>query len=463
MYGLEINRSSSLSISKQLQNQIRTAILEGKLSAGENLPPSRNLAKELGISRNTVVQVYEQLIAEGYLDTVVGAGTYVVDIGKLAKPKSPKIPLHTNEPDRKEGTISFNAGNPDSVLFPNARWSSALKQACSEQTKHSYPQFDFAGNVRLRKAISNYVFRAKGIDCDHRQIVITSGTAGALDLIAKTLKKRNSRILIEDPCIDFVKKIFSCYDYRIQPVPVDDQGIDIKYLKSCPDADLIYVVPSHQYPIGGVLPAVRRIALLQYANEQNSYIIEDDYDCEFRYSGEPLQPLRNLDPERVIYCGSFSKIFSPTLRIGYLILPYSLCTAINQMMDATNLWVNPTIQLALANFLEQKYMDKHVYKMKKVYERKRRHLMDCIQRTFGTSVEMSGEYAGLHLLFRFERDFTEKDAEAFRCLGVDAEFVEEYSVVKGKHKNELVLGYGNLSFEEIEEGVKRLKAAIYRE
>ncbi len=463
MYGFKINRNSSLSFSKQLQNQIRTAILEGRLRADEKLPPSRSMAKELGISRNTVIQVYEQLIAEGYLDSVVGSGTYVIDIGGLLKTNSHNFTLPTKQPNSREDIISFSAGDLDTQLFPNARWSLELKRASLMQTNHSYPRENNLGVDLLRKEISDYVYRAKGIDCDYSQIVITAGTSGSLDLLARSLKKKKNKILIEDPCIDFVKSIFSSYDYMIQPISVDEHGFDVKYLEKCTDADLIYAVPSHQYPIGGVLPAARRIALLQYANKQNVYVIEDDYDCEFRYSGEPVQPLRNLDPEHVIYCGSFSKIFSPSIRMGYMILPYHLCEDINRLINDASLWVNPTIQLAMAEFLKHKYLDKHVYKMKKVYAKKRFHLMDCIQKTFGSNVEVCGEHAGLHLLFRFDREFTKEDVEALHEIGVEVDFVEDCSILKGSHKNELVLGYGKLSLQEIEEGVKRLKAAICRE
>ena len=460
MYGFEINREDSLSFMKQLQNQIRTAILEGKLKAGEKLPPSRSMARELGVSRNTVIQVYEQLIAEGYLTSIEGSGTYVVAVGTLIKTVASERSVQIHKKINKNNMISFTAGDPDSSLFPTARWALAVRGASMDQTSHSYPDEDYAGTIKLRKEISEYVYRVKGIACYYQQIVITAGTAGAIELIAKAFKKNNSKIVIEDPCIEFIKNIFDCYDYEIQPVYVDEQGLVVEQLEMIKETDLMYVVPSHQFPLGGVLPAARRIALLRYANEHNAYVIEDDYDCEFRYNGEPLQPLRNLDPERVIYCGSFSKIFSPTLRIGYMILPHHLLDRVNELMTASNQWVNITIQLALAELLEQKYLDKHVYKMKKAYERKRMHLMKCINTVFGNHAKVLGENAGLHLLLCYERELTKQDVEAITMSGVEVDFVEDYSMVKGRHKNELVLGYGNLSFEEIEEGVKRLKRAI---
>ncbi len=462
MYGFTIDRTDSLSFTKQLQNQMRIAILDGKLEAGERLPPSRKMAKELSLSRNTIIQVYEQLIAEGYLYTIEGSGTYVVNIGRLRTAERPKSFLYTNVSPKIENGIIFTAGDPDATLFPNARWGLALRSASIERKSHSYPYESFAGMDSLRKEIRDYVYRVKGITCDYQQIIIASGTSGTLDLIARTFKKKNSSIVMEDPCIHFVKPIFESYEYLVQPVSVDEQGMKVEQVVEINDTDLIYVVPSHQFPLGGILPAARRIALLQYANEKNAYVIEDDYDCEFRYGGEPLQPLRNLDPERVIYCGSFSKIFSPSLRIGYAILPQALYYDINKQMDACSLWVNPTVQEALAELLKERFIDKHVYKMKKVYEKKRMYLMECLHKAFGTKATVSGENAGLHLLLRLHRDLTKEDAQAFLENGVEVEFVEEYSMIKGNHKNELVLGYGKLSFMEIEEGVNRLKRALER-
>ncbi len=236
--------------------------------------------------------------------------------------------------------------------------------------------------------------------------------------------------------------------------------MNIENLKKVPAADLIYVAPSHQYPIGGILPAARRISLLQYADEKDAYVIEDDYDSEFRYKGETLQALRNLAPERVIYIGSFSKIFSPSLRIGYMIPPYPLCGPIINQMELSNDWVNTTLQLALAEFINQKHLDKHIYQMKKIYENKRKRLMQCITDAFGNTVKISGENAGLHLLAGFPREFTEKDKEAVAREGLDMDFVEDYSIIKGNYKKELVLGYGELSYAQMEEGIRRLKKAL---
>lgn len=466
MYGFEIDRDMALSNAKQLENQLRDAILNGKLAAGTRLLPTRGMAKDLGIARNTVIQVYEQLTAEGYLESKEGSGTYVANIGKLPQSagrsyEAETVRVKQQNPDSgEEDLISFNAGNPDVSAFPRIQWAKMLKEACLDEDDSLFACLDYAGHPELRRAISSYVYRMKGILCEEEQIIIIPGASGGMDILAKALKRKYNRIAIEDPCIDFVKCIFASVGYEIKPVAVDAHGMDISSLRQLDRMDLIYVVPSHQYPIGGVLPAARRISLLQYASEQQAYVIEDDYDSEFRYKGETLQALRNLDPERVIYLGSFSKIFSPILRLGYMILPKHLCNTVIRQMELSNLYVNPTIQLAMAEFINRKLLDKHIYKMKKLYEGKRIHLMECLRSTFGEHIKISGEYAGMHLLATFDREFGYKDIIAMFRNGVDIDLVEDYAVIKGGHRNQLVLGYGELSLARIEEGVHRLKAAI---
>ncbi len=460
MFGFEINHQSDMSNTKQLENQIREAILSGRLEAGYRLPPTRILAKDLQIARNTVIQVYEQLQAEGYLIAREGSGTYVAKIGKLP------MPIRINhvprlEHSKKQDIISFDAGNPDMQFFPKAGWARLLREACLDADESSFSYGYFSGHPRLKQAIRDYVYRMKGIRCEENQIVIVSGTAGGMEILAKLFKENRRRIAIEDPCIHFVKKIFSDHHFDLCPVKVDGHGMDINRLREYNDVGLIYVVPSHQYPLGGVLPVNRRIALLQYASEQKAYVVEDDYDSEFRYKGEALQALRNLDRERVIYQGSFSKIFIPSLRIGYMILPIHLVELIADQLRESNLWVNTVDQLAMARFLEELQMDKHIYKLRKVYENKRKYLIECLTNVFGNKINISAECAGLHLLVTYHRELTEEDFDSMKRVGIEADSVEEYAIEKGNHMKRLVLGYGALSQTQIEEGVARLKRALY--
>ncbi len=459
MFGFEIDRTSAQSFALQLENQIRDSILQGKLVAGESLPPTRTMARDLQIARNTVIQAYEQLIAEGYLISREGAGTYVAEIGRLPLPKLLPYHLKKEQPKNRD-RIAFDAGSPDVGAFPRIAWGRLLKEACLEAEEQTFIYHYYSGYPKLKQAIRDYVYRMKGIRCEEEQIVIVPGAAGGLELLAKVFERKKNRIAIEDPCIHFVKKVFSDHKYELCPVSADGQGMNVECLSKLDAVDLIYVVPSHQYPLGGVFPAPRRIALLQYASEKDAYIIEDDYDSEFRYKGEALQALRNLNQERVIYIGSFSKTFTPALRMGYMILPSHLCEPVAYQLEESNLWVNPIEQYAMAEFINRRLMDRHIYKMRKIYEHKRLYLIQCLEETFGDSLQISGEYAGLHLLVSFKRELGEADIQNIEEQGLEVDYVEEYALVKGKHSNQLVLGYGGLSTAQLEDGVGRLKKAM---
>lgn len=459
MFGFEIDRASVQSIALQLQSQIRDAILRGELKAGDSLPPTRAMAKDLQIARNTVIQVYEQLIAEGYLISRGGAGTYVAEIGTL--PIQKLMPYRLKKEDsKKKDRIVFDAGSPDIGAFPRIAWAKLLKKACLEAEDEAFDYHYYSGYPKLKQALRDYVYRMKGIRCEEEQIIIVPGAAGGLELLAKLFESKKNRIAIEDPCIHFVKKIFSDHKYELCPIKVDMQGMDVENLRSLDSVNLIYVVPSHQFPLGGVFPAPRRISLLQYASENNAYIIEDDYDSEFRYKGEALQALRNLNQEYVIYIGSFSKIFTPALRMGYMILPAHLCEPATYGLHDLNFWVNPIEQHAMAEYMNQRLMDRHIYKMRKLYEHKRLHLLYCLEEAFGKRISISGEYAGLHLLVSFERELTEADRRNIEELDVEVDYVEDYTMVKGRHTNQIVLGYGGLSPAQITEGVRRLRQAL---
>jgi GntR family transcriptional regulator/MocR family aminotransferase len=457
MYGFHIEKEQTYSNSKQLQNQIREAIITGRLKAGDQLPPTRKLSLELKIARNSVIESYEQLIAEGYLESIEGSGTYIADIGNPSAIHY-NTSTYTDLPENKpEDVISFNAGCPDELSFPKNLWAKVIRNAVIDDTS----VFSYTGTTLLQKEICSYVFRCKGIVCDYRQIVIVNGASGGLDIIAKALVDQSNQIAMEDPCIHFVHEIFAKHNYKIHPVPVDNQGIIMDKLYELNNINLIYTVPSHQFPIGGVMPAKRRLSLLSYAVEKNAYVIEDDYDSEYRYKGEALQALRNLNPERVIFVGSFSKIFSPYLRLGYLILPFQLCPIITDQIERSNLWTNTAIQLAMAELLNRKYIDRHTYRMKKIYEEKRIYLMKKLYEEFGDRIIISGEYAGLHFLVTFDKNLGDDEIKRMETLGVEADFVEDYALIKKNHENMLVIGYGNLSFSQMDAGTSRLKQAIY--
>ena len=462
MYGFEIDKELSVSAAKQLAQQIRSAVLSGVLPAGEKMPPTRSLAAELHIARNTVIEVYEQLLSEGYLVSKVGSGTFVARLGTLPLPRTMPPELgHSSGRKPKKNLIVFDPGSPDCTAFPQALWARLIKEACldADNSTFGYPSTG-AGTAALQAALCSYLYRMKGIMCSEAQVVIVPGTYNALQLIAKVLYRESCTAAVEDPCMPFVRQAFTESGYGLIPIEVDAYGMITDKLNPRDSVRAIYVVPSHQFPIGGVLPAARRVELLQYAAEKDAYVIEDDYDGEIRYEGEPIQPLHRLNAEHVIYLGSFSKIFSPALRIAYLILPWQLKDKVVRRMELANIWSGIIEQLALARLLEERLLDKHIYRTKKLYEAKRRLLMHCLRQEFGEQVNVSGENAGMHLLASFDRPLTSEDFHRFTELGVEVDGVESFALTKGSHCHQLVLGYGNLNEQQIHEGVLRLKRAL---
>ena len=463
MLGLRIDRESSVPITQQLITQIRFLILNGKLKGGEKLPSSRHLSKELNVSRNVILNTYDQLLAEGYLESREGSGTFVVKLDNLplrAEEKPHTKPEASSSADRK--VIMFDSGTPDSLSFPRVQWGRILREECIYCSPKVYEYRPVSGEPALRSAIAKYLFRSKGIECDSEDIFIIPGATRGIDILAGLFRKETPAVIIEDPSIDFARDIFSYHGYDLLPVPADENGITTDNLPSNCPAKLIYVVPSHQFPLGGVLPATRRIQLLDYARKNSAYIIEDDYDSEFRYRGLPIQSLRHLDPDRVIYVGTFSKIFSPALRLGYMIVPRQLNVDILNMMADLNVRASSLEQMAMARFIDEKRLDRHIFRMKKLYEKKRTHLIRSLNNTFADSVKISGTNAGLHILVTFpNHDFCRGDMQRLNDNGVAVDWVEDYAILKGSHKNQLVMGYGNLQPEDISRGVEIIKNTLF--
>jgi GntR family transcriptional regulator/MocR family aminotransferase len=464
MFGLRLDRASAVSLPQQLSLEIRSRILRGKLAHQDKLPPSRILAKELCVARNVVIQAYEQLLAEGYLTSRVGAGTFVTDLtipradaraGPVATPARPEA-----SPAPATAGISFNPGLPDLGCFPRLRWAKTLKEVCVGARPGAFGYGSVQGELALREALVGYLWRSKGIECHPRQLVIVSGAAQGVNLLAH-LRHTAGTVVFEDPGYDHVRQIFQHNGHDLTPIPVDGRGLRTDALPARGSCSFIYVVPSHQFPLGGILPIQRRLVLLRHARKRGALVIEDDYDSEFRYCGEPIQSLRHLAPDLVVHLGTFSKIFSPGLRLGFMILPDHLRERVCRLKEELNMRTPPLEQLALARFIETRSLDRHIFRMKRIYQGKRKRLIEALRRAFKHRVRITGEDAGLHLLAEFpDRDFQQADFPRLAKRGVNVDWVEDYACHKGLHRNQLVLGYGGLEPDQIEEGVRRLKAFI---
>jgi len=460
MLGIELKRKSELKLWRQIYQALKDLILSGKLQAGEALPSTRELARELNVSRNTVCEAYDLLMAEGFIISRQGAPTRVAD-GLCIQSVEPPLPPQIIKKAAQPISISFRTGSPDLSQFPRFLWQQLLHKASEELPLEAFNYIGPQGLPELRREIAAWLFRSRGLKVPSDHIFITAGATHGLRLIADILCGDGQKILIEDPCHSGMLGIFINKGCSVVPIPADAEGIQTDYLAKYHKAGPIYVTPSHQFPLGGILPAARRAALIRFARENDLYIIEDDYDSEFRYSGEPIAPLYAMDPQRVIYVGTFSKTVFPALRIGYVILPSPLQARWCELRTHTDVQ-NPSLeQAALAEFLKTRKFDRHVRKMRKIYSQRRKVLLESLAEVFGKQWTAYGDSAGLHVAIEFPgMRFDEAFQQRCRENGLYITPVESYCLEKGRHQNKLLLGYGHLEPDAIKKGVALLSKII---
>jgi GntR family transcriptional regulator/MocR family aminotransferase len=460
---LSINKTSDTSLTKQVYQQIRCRILHGEIQSGEKLPATRDLANQINISRNVIIEAYDLLIAEGFLESIPGSGTYVAEGVFLEGGQiEPKVTVgNTKNPETQPEKINFRSGIPDLHLLPRKKWSQLQQAICLDSPVDIFGYDCPEGRIELRSNLCRYLKKSRGVYCEPDQIIITCGAVQALSIITKALLTSDSSYIIEDPIHCEIRRLFEVHTHHIHPVPVDDSGIRTSDLPQDLNPSLIMLTPSHQYPLGVVLPVQRRIELIQYARIKGCYIIEDDYDSEFRYQGPPINSLQGLDPNRVIYIGSFSKILFPALRLGYMILPPDLVKSCRELKHLQDNHAPILAQLTLARFIEEGYLERHIAKMKKAYRTKRDLLMTHLKGAFPDSLKISGESTGLHLIAEFKGiSFNEEVLANLKQTGIIVYPVSEHALKKKNHTHQLILGYSHLSHTEIMIGVAHLKAAI---
>ena len=463
MLWIPIDRSLDIPLKRQVYEYIRQLILHGELKAGERLPATRQCASQLGISRNVVIEAFEQLLAEGYIIGLQGSGTFVAEGAFLEQRQSEKTETQEIVGSNMNGKemIDFRSGIPALDMFPRLEWGKLAKEVCIEAPNASFGYDHPEGRLELRKMISSYLRRTRGVKCQADQIVITSGATQAFSLITKLLLSEGDEVIIEDPITNEIQTIFTSTGATLSPIPVDEQGIRTDLLPSKKKPKFIFVTPSHQFPLGSILPIQRRIQLIQFARANQCYIVEDDYDSEFRYDGEPISSLQGLDAERVIYVGTFSKNLSPSLRIGYVVLPPSLIERCKNLKWFHDLHTPSLNQMLLARFIEEGLLERHIRKMRKVYMKRREILRQGLTDEFGKTVKILGDSTGLHLIAEFrEMEFTEELINRLRQNKVKVYPVEHHAIQKGRHVKKVILGYGNLREDGIKKGVCRMKAII---
>lgn len=417
---VSLDRNSPVPLIQQLDAQIRPAVLSGRLPSGLRLPSSRALARELGISRTSVVTTFEQLIAEGFLEGRVGAGTFVrANLTEQIMEPSPSDRPRTGraKPEiilsRRGALVAKNRSNippqvptafvpnqPAHDQFPFGIWARLTAR------RHRHPEVEMLnygsplGYPPLRRAIAAYLRDARGIKCDWEQVVVVAGAQMALSLTAWILLDSGDAVLMEDPCYITVRDMFIGLGARIVNVPVDENGMDVSAgIATMPDARLALVAPSHQYPLGVTLSLPRRLELLAWAGRNKSWIVEDDYDSEFRFSGVPLAPMQTIDRiGRVIYVGTFSKVLFPSLRIGYLVVPPELVDAYSAAVHLLTRGVSTLPQAVLADFIDSGYFSNHIRRMRLVYAERQDALVNAIRSHLDGIMNVSPAQAGMNVI-----------------------------------------------------------------
>ncbi|WP_008313137.1 PLP-dependent aminotransferase family protein [Leptolyngbya sp. PCC 6406] len=467
---------------QQIYAALRQNILAGQLVPRQRLPSTRALAQTLGVARATVTQSYDQLLSEGYLQTVVGSGTYVCDqlpetllhAPGLEEPwvePSPTLVLSAYGqrlvdfvagPSPEPNTpISFRYGRPALDQVPLEIWRQLLSRHCRRADWLDYAT-DPMGYGRLRQAIAAYLTQARAVQCHPDQILITNGTQQSLTLATQLLISPGDTVALEEPSYLSARRIFTSQGANLHPIPVDGEGFDGAVLAQTPDAiRLVYVTPSHQFPTGAVLSLPRRLALLSWAQQRGALILEDDYDSEYRYAGRPIPALQGLGSgQSVLYLGTFSKVLFPSLRIGYMVLPSALVPLFSRAKWLADRQVPTLEQAVLADFIAEGHLERHIRRMKSHYDQRRQALVTALQTHFGTRATILGENAGLHMMVRFQT--TLPDAELMdRAERVGVGLISAAPQYLGNSPgHEFIFSYTELDQAAIAVGIAKLASIL---
>jgi len=487
---LELKQDSPTTLQQQLCDQLRDAILMGKLAAGQRIPASRELSQQLTVSRNTVTLAYDRLIAEGYLESRRGVGMFV-------NLELPEAALHSrrdvinrsepirhlpdnkftsnfdgrrpvlNRPESRTWSCDFRIGRPDPDAFPIKVWRRLANRVLSRNRPELTQYGDPAGLMPLRQAIARHVASSRGIVADPEQVIVVAGTQEAMNLASRVFLGKGSRVAVESPTYQNAAYCFESYGAELVPIPVDESGIVVEHLpKKAPH--MIYVTPSHSFPRGVTMSLQRRLQLLEYASRTGSYILEDDYDGDFRFHGSPLTALQGLDvSERVLYTTTFSKSIGPGIRLAYVISPPHL---LEKLVTAKALLNNghPCLeQMILAEFINSGQFEKHLRRIRVRYMARRDCLVRLLNEYFGPC-KLNGQYCGLHLAWRLDP----KLPTATELQQIAAEIgVRVYPVAAGSGyifddsenlDRILLLGYPSVSEDKMTHAIADLAAAVDR-
>ncbi len=462
MLTIHIDTHSSLPMYEQIYNYIKNEIRNGSLPYRYKLPSTRNLASNLQVSRNTIDMSYAQLVSEGYIEAVPKSGYYVAMVSDLThispKPASdPKLLIKSRIPYRYD----FSPFAIDISNFPYNIWRKLSKNCMNEYNNDLFLLGNNQGDESLRAAIGGYLHESRGVNCSKEQIVIGAGADYLLQLLAQLFQyvKTINGIAMENPTYKQAYKIFTGLRYLVVPMELDPYGIRMQPLYES-NANVVYVTPSHQYPLGIVMPIKRRMELLQWADKAaNRYIIEDDHDSEFRYKGKPIPSLQGIDSSgKVIYLGTFSRAVAPAIRVGYMVLPKKLLELYKQYLYYYSSTVSRIDQNIITHFITDGYFERHLNRMRKLYKGKHDLLVQCLK-IFKDKVTIEGENGGLHLVLHFLSNASEKEMiDSAGNAGIKLYGLSEHYIIKPEPPAtpSVLLGYANVPYENIRAGITAL-------
>jgi GntR family transcriptional regulator / MocR family aminotransferase len=479
---LAIDRGSATPLYRQIYEGYREAILGGRLRGRERLPSTRGLAAELGVSRLTVTNAFEQLVAEGYCEGRTGAGTFVVaalpedllvperrrDGGDPAASPGPRrtaggaVAELIRPPFARRGPGAFSVAGVAVERFPFRTWATLLHRHARRLGPQELHYGPAQGSAELREAIAAYLRTARGVLCEPEQVLVTGGSQQALDLAARVLLDPGDPVWVEEPGYWGAWDALRVAGTRPVPVPVDAEGLDVEAgIARAPRARAVFVTPSHQFPMGFTMSAGRRLRLLDWARHAGAWILEDDYNSEYRYESPPIAALQGLDRDaRVIYAGTFSKVLSPALRLGYLVLPGDLIDRFAAVRYAMDISPPCFLQPVVADFLAEGHFGRHLRRTRKLYRERREALVEALRSELGKEVEIVGEQAGLHLVVLLPE-------------GTDDRAISDHAAAEGLHvlalsachlgpcpRPGLVLGYGGVGAGAMPGAVGRLRRVL---
>ena len=479
---IALDPRSATPLYHQLSEWFRRAIVAGQLKAGQRVPSTRNLAIELKVSRIPVLNAYEQLHAEGYLETFTGAGTCVarsIPDGALApRPRrrevAPRIQGKPRRLSRRAAAVpvplrpwlknlgAFRVALPALDQFPAGIWSKLVNLHARRPPVAELAYGDPMGHLPFREAIAEYLGTVRAVRCEASQILVTTGSQQGLQIAAHVLLDAKERVWMEEPGYPGAHQTLAMLDVEVVPVPVDQEGLVVaEGLRRAPGARAAYITPSHQFPMGVTMSAARRMQLLNWAVESGGWIIEDDYDSEYRFGGRPLASLQGLDTdERVIYLGTFSKVMFPALRLGYVVVPRDLVPAFAAARDATDTFSSTLYQVVMTDFIRQGHFARHIRRMRALYMERRAALVQALGKHVGGELEVLGAEAGMQLTALLPPGMSDVAVSTrAAALGVSVRPLSA-CYLKPPRRGGLILGYGGAGLRDIEAGVRVLKQVL---